>query len=120
MVLRHRFCVGVEAEVVVGSSPTEVPLAPKKYAAGPAYVLGTTFKEGFNIETSEDADDMAHVDTLAETFSSEHPGGAFFMFCDGGVRFIWDDTDPSVMNTHATRDGKPHTGVERVIHESPF
>jgi prepilin-type N-terminal cleavage/methylation domain-containing protein len=93
---------------------------PTKYAAGPAYVLGTTFKEGFNIESSEDAEDMTHVDTLAETFGSEHPGGAFFMFCDGGVRFVWDDTDPSVMNTLATRDGKPHSGVERVIHESPF
>ena len=93
---------------------------PEKYAAGPAYVLGTTFQEGFNIETSEDADDMAHVDTLAETFGSEHPGGAFFMFCDAGVRFVWDDADPTIMNTLATRDGKPHSGVERVVHESPF
>jgi hypothetical protein len=93
---------------------------PGKYAAGPAYVLGTTFKEGFNIEMSEDADDRINIDTLAETFGSEHPGGAFFLFCDAGVRFVWDDTDPAVMNTLATRDGRPHSGTERIIHDSPF
>jgi prepilin-type N-terminal cleavage/methylation domain-containing protein len=93
---------------------------PGKYAAGPAYVLGTTFKEGFNIEMSEDADDRAHLDTYAESFGSQHPGGAFFMFCDAGVRFVWDDTDPAVMNALSTRDSKPHSGNEAVIHESPF
>lgn len=93
---------------------------PGKFAAGPAYVLGTTFRQGFNLETSDDPDDMAHVDTYAESFGSQHPGGAFFMFCDGGVRFVWNDTDPVVMNTLSTRDGRPHTGTEQVIHESPF
>jgi hypothetical protein len=91
---------------------------PDKYAAGPAYVLGTTFVEGFNIESSE-MDEHA-VDTLAESFGSPHPGGCFFLFCDAGVRFVWDDTDPAVMNTLATRDGNPHSGEERIIHDSPF
>ena len=92
---------------------------PGLYAAGPAYVLGTTFNEGFNIETSEEMD-HATMGTKAESFGSQHPGGAFFMFCDAGVRFVWDDADPAIMNALSTRDGNPHSGVERVIHESPF
>jgi prepilin-type N-terminal cleavage/methylation domain-containing protein len=91
---------------------------PALYAAGPAYVLGTTFHEGFNIETEEM--DHATVGTFAESFGSRHPGGAFFMFCDAGVRFVWDDADPAIMNGLSTRDGNPHSGTERVIHESPF
>jgi prepilin-type N-terminal cleavage/methylation domain-containing protein len=92
---------------------------PGLYAAGPAYVLGTTFHEGFNIETAEEMD-HATMGTFAESFGSRHPGGAFFMFCDAGVRFVWDDADPAVMNAMSTRDGKPHSGVERIIHENPF
>jgi prepilin-type N-terminal cleavage/methylation domain-containing protein len=91
---------------------------PGKYAAGPAYVLGTTFHEGFNIESSEV--DPEEKDTFAESFGSVHPGGCFFLFCDGGVRFVWDNADPSVMNALSTRDGNPKSGVERIIHESPF
>jgi prepilin-type N-terminal cleavage/methylation domain-containing protein/prepilin-type processing-associated H-X9-DG protein len=92
---------------------------PKVFAGGPAFVLGTTFNKGFNIETSTE---MAHgtEDTLAESFGSVHPGGANFLFCDGGVRFIWDDADPSILNALSTRDGNPHSGVERIIHDSPF
>jgi len=87
------------------------------FAAGPAFVLGTTFNKGFNIETSTE---MAHgtEDTYAESFGSDHPGGAFFLFCDAGVRFVWDDADPRIMNALSTRDGNPHSGVEAIIHES--
>ena len=93
---------------------------PGKYAAGPAYVLGTTFAEGFNIETSEEMDDHATMDTYAESFGSQHPGGCFFMFCDAGVRFVWDSADPAIMNALSTRDGNPHSGEERIIHQNPF
>ena len=92
---------------------------PGFIAAGPAYVLGTTFNEGFNIETSTEMD-HGTMGTFAESFGSQHPGGAFFMFCDAGVRFVWDDADPAIMNALSTRDGNPHSGVERIIHESPF
>jgi prepilin-type N-terminal cleavage/methylation domain-containing protein/prepilin-type processing-associated H-X9-DG protein len=92
---------------------------PGRFAGGPAFVLGTTFNKGFNIETSTE---MAHgtEDTYAESFGSMHLGGAHFLFCDGGVRFIWDDADPAILNALSTRDGNPHSGVEAVIHESPF
>jgi hypothetical protein len=92
---------------------------PSLYAAGPGYVLGTTFHEGFNIETEEEMD-HATMGTFAESFGSRHPDGAFFMFCDAGVRFVWDDSDPAIMNALSTRDGNPHSGTERVIHEDPF
>jgi prepilin-type N-terminal cleavage/methylation domain-containing protein len=92
---------------------------PGLYAAGPGYVLGTTFHEGFNIETAEEMD-HATMGTFAESFGSRHSGGAFFMFCDAGVRFVWDDADPAIMNALSTRDGNPHSGTERIIHETPF
>jgi prepilin-type processing-associated H-X9-DG protein len=93
---------------------------PGLYAAGPAYVLGTTFAEGFNIESSLEDMDHGTMGTFAESFGSEHPGGAHFLFCDAGVRFVWDDADPAIMNALSTRDGNPHSGVERIIHENPF
>ena len=92
---------------------------PKLFAAGPAFVLGTTFNEGFNIETNDDLDHGTDG-TFAESFGSRHPGGAFFLFCDAGVRFVHDDADPAIMNALSTRDGNPHSGTERIIHESPF
>jgi hypothetical protein len=64
--------------------------------------------------------DHGAVGTFAESFGSDHPGGAYFMFCDAGVRFVWDDADPAILNALSTRDGNPHSGEERVIHESPF
>jgi prepilin-type processing-associated H-X9-DG protein len=80
---------------------------PGKFALGPAYVLGTTFKEGFNIET-EPLDDAAdELNTFAESFGSMHPGGAHFWFCDGSVRFIQSTLDIRVLWDYATRAGDP-------------
>jgi prepilin-type N-terminal cleavage/methylation domain-containing protein/prepilin-type processing-associated H-X9-DG protein len=80
---------------------------PGKWALGPAYVLGTTFKEGFNIEIEALDDDAAETSTFAEAFGSLHPGGAMFWFCDGSVRFIRDTTDIRILWDYATRAGDP-------------
>jgi prepilin-type processing-associated H-X9-DG protein len=94
---------------------------PGKYAAGPAYVLGTTFADGFNIEESV-MDDHNTMQTYAESFGSLHPGGCHFAFCDGGVRFVFDDVDPGVMNALATRASIAKGGnlLDPIIHSSPF
>jgi prepilin-type processing-associated H-X9-DG protein len=91
---------------------------PGKYAAGPAYVLGTTFAKGFNIESSEL--DSASIDSLAESFGSAHTNGVNFLYCDAGVRFLSNGISPAIMNSLATRDSRPHSGKEVVIHDSPF
>jgi hypothetical protein len=126
--LSKTLCIGERASrwsrpVVWGVLPNSKVIDNQKpglYAAGPAFVLGTTFNEGFNIESSLEDMDHGTIGTFAESFGSQHPGGAFFMFCDGGVRFVYDDADPSIMNALSTRDGNPHSGVERIIHENPF
>ncbi len=87
-----------------------------RLAGGPGYVLGTTFKDGFNLE--EVVDDPREDHSLAEIFGSMHPGGANFAFCDGGVRFIKDTIDPTVMNAISTRCGTPYGG--ETIHSNPF
>ncbi|HEY2839038.1 MAG TPA: DUF1559 domain-containing protein [Pirellulales bacterium] len=87
-----------------------------RVSAGPGYVLGTTFKEGFNIE--EIIDDPREEGSLAESFGSLHPGGANFMFCDGSVCFLRDSIDPGVLNGLSTRYGDPKGGT--VIHSNPF
>ena len=94
-----------------------------KYAAGPAYVLGTTFAEGFNIDEPEELmEDHNTMETYAESFGSLHPGGCHFVFCDGGVRFVYDNIDPGLFNSLATRDGVASAGnlVDPIIHDSPF
>jgi prepilin-type processing-associated H-X9-DG protein len=93
---------------------------PDKFAAGPAYVLGTTFKDGFNICVDETID--TDSTSYAEAFGSVHPGGCNFAFCDGGVRFVYDTVEPAVMNALATRSNIAKGGdlVDPIIHESPF
>jgi prepilin-type processing-associated H-X9-DG protein len=39
-----------------------------------------------------------------QAFSSRHPGGAFFAFCDGSVRFFRTGGDPSQIRFLAGRD----------------
>jgi hypothetical protein len=99
------------------SSPTLMAVEPfskivdnsnrGKWALGPAYVLGTTFKEGFNIETETLDDATAETATFAEAFGSLHPDGAFFWFCDGSVRFLRETTDIRILWDFATRAGDP-------------
>jgi prepilin-type N-terminal cleavage/methylation domain-containing protein len=43
----------------------------------------------------------AAYDTCPEGFSSAHPGGGFFAFCDGSVHFINDDISFSTMGNSA-------------------
>jgi hypothetical protein len=80
---------------------------PGKFALGPAYVLGTTFKEGFNVETEKLDDAVREVNTYAESFGSMHVGGSLFWFCDGSVRFIQQTTDIRILWDFATRAGDP-------------
>jgi prepilin-type N-terminal cleavage/methylation domain-containing protein len=126
--LTKTLCVGERSShwsrpVIWGVLPNSKVIDNQKpglYAAGPAFVLGTTFNEGFNIESAIDDMDHGAIGSFAESYGSQHPGGALFMFCDASVRFVYDDADPEVMNALSTRDGNPHSGVERVIHEDPF
>ena len=62
---------------------------------------------------------MAAIGTSAASYGSVRPGGVFFVLCDAGVTFVYDDADPSLLNALSSRDANPHSGVERVIHESP-
>jgi prepilin-type processing-associated H-X9-DG protein len=79
-------------------------LVEGKFAAGPGYVLGTTFTIGFNV--TDGIYDPNEQDSYAEAFGSRHPGGANFLLSDGSVRFLRNETmDPAVFNSLSTRDG---------------
>jgi prepilin-type processing-associated H-X9-DG protein len=42
--------------------------------------------------------------TAPQAFSSRHPGGAMFAFCDGSVRLFRTGTDPNIIRWLAGRD----------------
>jgi len=42
--------------------------------------------------------------TAPQAFSSRHPGGAFFAFCDGSVRFFRNATNPDIVRWLAGRN----------------
>jgi prepilin-type N-terminal cleavage/methylation domain-containing protein/prepilin-type processing-associated H-X9-DG protein len=79
----------------------------KWYALGPSYVLGTTFKQGFNVCSEPFDDPKAEFFTSCEAFGSLHPGGSNFWFCDGSVRFLSDTLDIRLAWDYATRAGNP-------------
>jgi len=122
--LTNTMCIGERAfrwstptlwGVVPGSKLVD-NMIEGRLSGGPGYVLGTTFKEGFNVE--EIVDDPRETGSLAESFGSLHPGGANFMFCDGSVCYLRETMDPAVLNGLSTRYGDPKGGT--VIHSSPF
>lgn len=83
-----------------------------KVAAGPAYVLGSTFLHGDQEELEERSQE-----TVAEIFSAEHGGVMNFLYCDGSVRPINVDIEGAVYLALSTRsDQRPGEGF---VHFSP-
>jgi prepilin-type processing-associated H-X9-DG protein len=80
---------------------------PGWYALGPSYVLGTTFKQGFNVCPEPFTDPRNEYYTTCEAFGSMHPGGSNFWLCDGSVRFFKDTIDVRLAWDYATRAGNP-------------
>jgi len=98
---------------VVAKSLVIDNLKPGKVAAGPAYVLGTTFLHGNQNELEERS-----RDTVAEIFGSEHPGVMNFLFCDGSVRQVQlEISDDLYLALSTTHDQTPAQGI---IHSDPL
>lgn len=84
-----------------------------KVAAGPAYVLGTTFLHG-----NEEELEVRSRETVAEIFGSQHPGVMNFALCDGSVTTIALEIDDVVFQQWSTRRGE--IGAGGVIHATPL
>jgi prepilin-type N-terminal cleavage/methylation domain-containing protein/prepilin-type processing-associated H-X9-DG protein len=92
---------------VVPQSKMQDHIKPDWFALGPGYVLGTTFKQGFNVCPEPFDDPKDEFYTTAESFGSMHPGGSHFWLCDGSVRFFQDTIDIRLSWDFATRAGDP-------------
>jgi prepilin-type N-terminal cleavage/methylation domain-containing protein/prepilin-type processing-associated H-X9-DG protein len=95
------------ALAVVPNSKNLDHTRPPWFALGPSYVLGTTFKQGFNVCSEPFDDPIDEFYTACEAYSSLHPGGSNFWFCDGSVRFLSDRTDIRLAWDYATKAGNP-------------
>ncbi len=97
---------------VVAKSMVMDHLISGKVAAGPAYVLGSTFLHGNQDELEERS-----RDTVAEVFGAEHAGVMNFLYCDGSVRTIHETIDESVYLALSTTNDQPPS--EGAIHLAP-
>jgi prepilin-type processing-associated H-X9-DG protein len=108
----HRLSSPVWGGVIAKSMIVDNLLAGK-VAAGPAYVLGSTFEHGNQEELEERS-----RDTVAEVFGAEHRGIMNFLYCDGSVRVIHEDIEADVYLALSTRgDQQPSNGI---VHLNPI
>lgn len=107
----HRLSSPVWGGVVAKSLIVDNMIAGK-VAAGPAYVLGSTFLHGNQDELEERS-----RDTVAEVFGAEHAGTMNFLYCDGSVRPVREDIDEGVyLALSTTNDQRAGEGE---IHLAP-
>ncbi len=107
----HRLSTPAWSGVVIKSMITDNTFAGK-VAAGPAYVLGSTFLHGDQEELEERS-----RDTVAEIFGADHRGAMNFLYCDGSVRSIDVGIDDQVyLALSTTQDQKPGEGL---VHLAP-
>lgn len=107
----HRLSSPVWGGVVAKSMVVDNLIAGK-VAAGPAYVLGSTFLHG----NQDDLEDRSR-DTVAEIFGAEHRGVMNFLYCDGSVHMIHVDIDEQLyLALSTTHDQTPGVGI---IHDGP-
>lgn len=107
----HRLSSPAWSGVVAKSIITDNTLHDK-IAAGPAYVLGSTFLHGDQEELEERSQD-----TVAEIFGADHRGVMNFLYCDGSVRAVSVEIEDRVyLALSTTKDQKPGEGI---VHYSP-
>lgn len=109
----HQWSTASLPGVVTGSIVPDRS-TPGKYAGSPAYVLGTTHKNGFD---PEDTDIDDEKDTRAEFFASQHVHGANFLLADGSARHIRDSIAFQALQDLSDRAGGSGRGN---FHQDPF